>query len=616
MATYLQSIGDYRILGKLGRGGMGDVYLAVAADGNRRLALKVVERGTSEAEEFVAAERLGAQLQSYLCGIDPRVTRIHSFGDIDGHFYIDMEYVEGKDLAQILREGPIPPGEAVRIAAELCNILSVAHTTPAEVEGKKLRGIIHGDIKPTNIRIDTESRVRVLDFGIAKGLALTRKLTSNPFASSPYSSPERLEDGRLDELSDLWSVGVVLYEMIEGRRPFDGPSDDAVAKMVRSGARPRPLGERCPRELAEVLGKALARSPERRYGAAQDFETDLRAYQERRPTVAALESEETRRSEPDDLDEAELTRRESPAAESAAPAAAPVAALPAPLSSRRRLLVKRALLAVPLLLAAAVIWEAVVYRSATAVAASIDNRELDADQAWERYEALEQRSLLGIAPLGVRGSITRLLVSDCDRFIDDYRNSDAPRAREADWLRCKKSLERAAALDSADNRIAAKRAYVEGHLLRIGRKDAEAVAAFERAAQSDSRWPDPYLGMARSYIYGLRDYDRGMYALEQAEKRGHHPGKRERAQLADAHGNRANQYWQGAVKVQGSPTEKDLLHRAKDDLEEALKLYSEIVPWGETPKQIRAAHDLLDKVKERLKEVDPAVFSWEWWKKV
>src|SRR5262245_42073167 len=139
MATYLQSIGHYRILGKLGRGGMGDVYLALDGAGNRRVALKVVERGTTEAEEFVAAQRLGAQLQKLRCRTGPRVTQIHSFGDIDGRFYIDMEYVEGKDLAQILREGPIPADEAVRIAAELCNILSVAHTTPAEVEGKKLR---------------------------------------------------------------------------------------------------------------------------------------------------------------------------------------------------------------------------------------------------------------------------------------------------------------------------------------------------------------------------------------------------------------------------------------------------------------------------------------------
>ena len=612
MATFLQSIGSYTILDKLGRGGMGEVYLALDRESNRQVALKLVECGTGQdASELVAAERLGAQLQAHLCALDARVARIHSFGDLDGRFYIDMEYVEGRDLAQTLRDGPLAPEEAVRIAAELCSVLAVAHNTPAEVDGKRLRAIIHGDIKPTNIRLDGAGRVRVLDFGIAKGLALSRKLTSNPFASSSYSSPERLDSGRFDELSDLWAVGVVLYEMVDGGLPFDAPSGEGAPRAVGPRTPPRPLGENCPAELAQIIFKALARSPERRYRNAQEFEADLRAFQAGLPTLAGRESEETRRAEPEQPGLDELTRREAPEAG--------VAAVPEPAASRlrrRNPLLKGVLVAVPLLLACAVVWEAVVFRSASAAAAAIDHQQMDGDQAWEQYEAIRERSLLGIAPLGVRGSVKRLLVAGCDQVIDDYRNNDQPRAREADWLRCRKFLSRAHELDAGDTKVAAKLAYAEGHILRIGHKDTEAVAAFQRAASYDPRWPDPYLGMTRSYLYGLKDFERGTGALHSAEQLGHRPGKREQAQLADAHSLRGNQCWQGAAALRDNPQEKELLHRAKDDLEEALKLYSEIVPWGESAKQIRATHDLLEKVKARLAEVDPpSIFSWEWWKR-
>src|SRR5881296_987902 len=216
MKTYLQSIGHYQILEKLGRGGMADVYLAHDTKNDRRVALKLVEHGDGQdAQDIVAAERLGAQIQARVCAMDARIPQIHSYADLEDHFYIDMEYVEGRDLSEIIREGALQREEAVRIAIELCNILAKTHKCSLEVENKEVRAIVHGDIKPRNIRIDRENRVRVLDFGISKGLSLTRKLTRNYFGSAAYSSPERLDNGEIDEMSDLWAVGVVLYEMIE-----------------------------------------------------------------------------------------------------------------------------------------------------------------------------------------------------------------------------------------------------------------------------------------------------------------------------------------------------------------------------------------------------------------
>ena len=247
MTSFLQSIGEYQILEKLGRGGMADVYLAFDSKNNRRVALKLIECGAGEeAREIVAAERLGAELQAQLCLIEARVPKIHSSGDRDGFFCIDMEYVEGRDLSEIICLEPLEPQVAAGIAREICSILRNAHSISLHVDGREFRAIVHGDIKPKNVRIDAQGGVRVLDFGIAKGLSLTRKLTSNIFGSVAYSSPERLETGRIDEMSDLWSVGVVLYEMIAGRLPFEAPSTERLETIVRSHTPPLPLGNTCP----------------------------------------------------------------------------------------------------------------------------------------------------------------------------------------------------------------------------------------------------------------------------------------------------------------------------------------------------------------------------------
>jgi hypothetical protein len=120
------------------------------------------------------------------------------------------------------------------------------------------------------------------------------------------------------------------------------------------------------------------------------------------------------------------------------------------------------------------------------------------------------------------------------------------------------------------------------------------------------------------YIYSLKDFDRGTKELETAESLGHKPGRREQAQRADAFKNRGLQYWQGATKLRDQPQEKDMLSRAKDDLENALSLYSEIAPWGDTTGQIRQVQDALDKVQQRMEQIDPpgSIFSWKWWKRL
>ncbi len=620
MKTFLQSIGDYQVLEKLGRGGMADVYLALDTRKDRRVALKLVEHGSGQdGAEIVAAERLGAQLQAELSTVEPRIPRIHECGDVDDFFFIDMEYVEGRDLSDLIRDGPVEPREAARVAGELCAILAVAHSTTLQVDGKELRAVVHGDIKPKNIRIAPDGSVRVLDFGIAKGLSLTRKLTNNFFGSVSYASPERLDTGRIDEMSDLWSVGVVLYEMLGGKPPFEAPSTEILERVVRSRMPPQPLPDACPLELQQIACKSLAQAAARRYPTARDFEADLRAFLAGAPTEAARENEETRRTEP-----AEPIPAVPPPPAAPLPAAAPgtetrrTRTLSPSWTRRLKIGLKIGIPVLGLALLALLVREGMVYREAGRLKTVLESGQVDGDTAWTRYEQLRQSSPTGLPTLMVRPPLVRLLCEQCQATADEYRNSDAPRVREGDWLRCKRLMQHARQLDPSDRKAAAMLSYADGHVLRINRKDSDALAAFQRAAALDPKWPDPHLGMARVYIYSLRDFDRGTSELERAESLGHKPGKREQAQRADAFKSRGMQFWQGAARLRDQPQEKDMLSRAKDDLENALSIYSEIVPWGDSTNQIRQVQDALDKVQERLDQVDPpgSIFSWRWWKRL
>src|ERR1039458_7614194 len=162
-----RKVGKYEILRKRGRGGMADVYLAQDTEHQRTVALKVIEHGPdADSRETIEAERRGSELQAKLAEIDARVVKIFDAGDMDGYFVVAMEYVEGQDLSDLMRHGPAAPDDAVDIALAICQTLEHAHTLEVTIDGKECRGIVHGDIKPKNIRIDHENRVRVLDFVI------------------------------------------------------------------------------------------------------------------------------------------------------------------------------------------------------------------------------------------------------------------------------------------------------------------------------------------------------------------------------------------------------------------------------------------------------------------
>jgi len=275
-------VGRYEIVRRLGKS-MTDVYLAHDIVEDRKVALKLVRIGGDSINRLIVeAERRGAAIQKELEALDPRVVKIYEFGEQEGYFFVAMQYVEGRSLAELLRaERAVDPVRAAMIAIELCEQLAKFHSAQAAV--------VHGDVKPANIHIGPHDTVRLLDFGIAKTLRADRDSTAHDFGSPGYCSPERLERSEVNQQSDLWAVGATLYEMLSGAPPFQADNTRKLEAVIRSKRPPRVLAPRVPRALRMIVGKALAPDAARRYRSAAAFEADLRSFLERRPTVAESE---------------------------------------------------------------------------------------------------------------------------------------------------------------------------------------------------------------------------------------------------------------------------------------------------------------------------------------
>jgi len=186
MMTVFRDIGAYRIVREIGHGGMATVFLAEDTRHGGEVALKLVSMAADrEGREVLDAERWGAKLQSRLadaCGLVPRV---HEDGDQPPYYFIAMEYVHGENLSDLIARGPVEPAQAVRVASELRRFLDVAHSFRTTIDGREFWSLVHGDLKPRNVRLTESGEVKVLDFGIAKALSLSRKVTRNDYGSMP-----------------------------------------------------------------------------------------------------------------------------------------------------------------------------------------------------------------------------------------------------------------------------------------------------------------------------------------------------------------------------------------------------------------------------------------------
>jgi tetratricopeptide (TPR) repeat protein/predicted Ser/Thr protein kinase len=610
-----RKIGKYEILRKLGRGGMADVYLALDTEHARTVALKVIEQGPgAESRETIEAERRGSQLQAKLAEVDPRVVKIFEMDDMDGYFAVAMEYVEGQDLADLMRQGPAEVDDAADIALAICQTLHNAHTLAVTIDGKEYRGIVHGDIKPTNIRIGIENRVRVLDFGIAKALSLSRKLTRNEFGSVPYASPERLISGEVNSMSDLWSLGVLFYELVTGSQPYKAESTERLEGMIRSRIPAPPAPDPCPEALRRILLKSMDPEPERRYQSAADLAADLVAFRAGAPVSAEAEEQAnaTRRTFHPAAGGDDRTRRTT------AKPAASVATGRSPLAGKARRVgfqVRRTFVMFAGLVLAYVVYavtsSVVLWRNGQQLDREIHAELLtDPDAIWSRWAEISKGNAQALSLFAPRHSVKKRLVAAADRVIETYRNSDSQPVYENDWKRAKIYLARALEIDPGDETVRGELRLCEGQIDRINGLSHhnvavlnEAIQKFQEAQRALPRSPDPQLGLARIYVYGLKDIDRAYAALQEAERHGYKLGSREKAQLGDGYRDRGDRLWWDSRDVRGLPQEKDQIQKASDDYRRALELYQSIVPYGNANVNIVRVQSSLSSIEFRLAEL-------------
>lgn len=267
MLTEGMFVGDrYEIVNKIGTGGMSDVYKAKDHTLGRFVAIKVLKPEFSEDVNFVTKFRTEAQSAA---GLEhPNIVNIYDVGSENGMHYIVMEYVEGITLkTYIEKKGQLTFKEAVSIAIQVGRGIEAAHN----------KGIIHRDIKPQNIIISTEGKVKVTDFGIARA-ATSNTISSDVMGSVHYASPEQARNGFVDGKSDIYSLGIVMYEMVTGRVPFDGDTTVAVAiqHLQEEIVPPSAYAPNLPISMEKIILKCTQKNPDRRYESMTALLADLR----------------------------------------------------------------------------------------------------------------------------------------------------------------------------------------------------------------------------------------------------------------------------------------------------------------------------------------------------
>ena len=264
----------YELYRQIARGGMADVYLARDLLLDRPVAIKVLFDQFSKDKQFVERFRREAQRAANLN--HPNIVSVFDWGEERGTYFIVMEYVEGRSLAEIIKtEGSIHPDKVAEISSEVAAALSFAHRN----------GIVHRDVKPGNVLVAPNGHIKVADFGIARALTnVQSELTQagTVMGTATYISPEQAQGMEIDPRSDLYSLGVMIYEMLSGRPPFAGETPVAVAyqHVQDSPISLRAAGVSVAESLEAVTMKLLAKNPVNRYPTAEDLRSDLRRYQE------------------------------------------------------------------------------------------------------------------------------------------------------------------------------------------------------------------------------------------------------------------------------------------------------------------------------------------------
>ncbi len=515
-------VGRYEIVRSLGRS-MTDVYLAVDTVENRKAALKLVKTdGDSTSMLVLEAERRGASIQRELQALDPRMVEIYEFGDLDGYFFVAMQYVEGRNLAEVLKaEQAIDPNRAAVIALEICEQLAKFHSWQSTV--------VHGDIKPSNIHIGANDTVRLLDFGIAKTLRADRDATAHNFGSPGYCSPERLVRSEVDQQSDLWAVGATLYEMLAGAPPYQAEDTRKLEALIRSKRPPRALPGCVPKPLRLIVSKALARQEARRYRSAVDFMADLQAFLSNRPTLAEAE----RRWNANATIEAacEVLRRATHTVK---------------LARRQWKLIG----AFGWFTAGMALWIGTAF-------------------AWQTWQGVQVARAAAVAAAKKAAAVKRAsaskaaaptpidwpakYVAEADEIFAAYRAGTDPALHDFDWykaqIRLQDAVEQGRTGDETLGKLALAKGYVTLERLSVGlytdkvaaRMRVEARRDFDEAERRMPQSADAHLAMARIYVYSMPNLAQARAEFTVAEKLGAKFGPRDIEEQADAWRIRAQQ---------------------------------------------------------------------------
>ncbi len=275
-----REFGEYEIISEVARGAMGIVYRARHKRLDRVVALKVLLSGEHASEAEI--RRFTREAQALARLRHPNIVPIYDIGEVGGRHYFTMDFVEGTTLSKVLGERQLTVTESLGIIEQIADAASAAHG----------RGVIHRDVKPSNIMLDPEGGVHIMDFGLSKSTAADSKHTRDgtTIGTPAYMSPEQAkgEISRVDERSDIYSIGAVLYEMLAGRPPFGGTNllEIVLAVINEDPPRLRAVNPRVPRELEIVVQKAMEKSPERRYRTAAELRDEVRRYRSGEPIRA------------------------------------------------------------------------------------------------------------------------------------------------------------------------------------------------------------------------------------------------------------------------------------------------------------------------------------------
>jgi eukaryotic-like serine/threonine-protein kinase len=511
-------IGRYEIVRRLGRS-MTDVYLVIDTVENRKAVLKLVKTGGDSVTKLVLeAERRGAAIQREMHALDPRVVEIYDFGDIEGYFFVAMQFVEGRNLAEVLQaEQSIDASRAAVIALEICEQLSKFHSWQSTV--------VHGDIKPSNIHIGANDTVRLLDFGIAKTLRADHDATAHNFGSPGYCSPERLQRSEVDQQSDLWAVGATLYEMLAGAPPYQAENTTKLEALIRTRRSPRALPHSVPKPLRLIVSKALARDEARRYRSAIEFMTDLQAFLGNKPTLAEMERRAWNANATIEAAR-EALRRATHTVKRA---------------GRRWKLVG----AFGWFAAGMALWVGSAFAWQTWQSVHTAH-EATALAAKKRVPITNVAATAMAKPDPPRIDWPARFVAEADTVFDAYRTGSDPALRNFDWRMAEIHLQDAIDQGRTDDETLGKLALAKGYaaleqlsVVPYSEKEAAAkrVEARRQFDEAERRMPqnaDAHLAMARIYVYSMPDLGKARAEFASAEKLGAKFGRRENEEQADA----------------------------------------------------------------------------------